>query len=99
MAYSAGAAKLVRTSATKPGTTMVFTLVSGSRKPCTTSAELHRRAGRDQNAARHKIILLGDEPHRGGTVGRDRGAKIALDKLTPEMKGLRVDDLDIAGRM
>src|SRR5271163_4857701 len=42
IAYSPGALKLVRTSATNPGTTMVFTLVLGSRNPCTTSALVRR---------------------------------------------------------
>src|SRR5271156_3113652 len=42
MWYMPGWAKLVRTSATKPGTTIVLTLVSGSRKPCTTSALVSR---------------------------------------------------------
>src|SRR5262245_31611978 len=37
-----GRLKLVRTSATKPGTTMVFTLVAGSRKPWTTSVAVRR---------------------------------------------------------
>jgi len=62
-------------------------------------AELHRRACRYPNAERHEIILLGDDPHRDRTVGLDSGAEIALDKLAMEMKGLRLDDFDIAGRV
>ena len=62
-------------------------------------AELHWRACGHLNAARHKVVLLGDEPHRDGTVRLDGGAEIAFDKLALEMEGCRVDDLDIAGRV
>lgn len=65
----------------------------------TGKTELHRRVRRHLNATWHKIILLSDDPHRDGTVGLDSRAQIAFDKLAIQMKGLRFDDLDIAGRM
>ena len=49
-------------------------------------AELHRRIRRHADAMRHEIILLGNQPHRGGAVGLDRRAEIALDELAAEMQ-------------
>lgn len=46
-----------------------------------------------------EIVLFANEPHSGRAVGLDRGAEIAFDELAAEMQRLRLDYLDIAGRV
>jgi len=61
--------------------------------------ELHRRIYRYLNAARHEIVLLGNETHGDRAVGLDGRAEIAFDEFTLQMQCGGVDDLDIAGRV
>src|SRR2546427_498008 len=62
-------------------------------------AELHRRIRRNADAPWHEAILYANESHRDRTVRLARRPEIALGELAPEMERLRVDRLDVAGRV
>jgi hypothetical protein len=44
----------------------------------------------NQNAFGNEVKLLGDEAHRDGSVGLDRGAQITFDELTMQVQRQRI---------
>jgi hypothetical protein len=62
-------------------------------------AESHRRVRRHADAMRYEIVLRRDEAHRRAAVRCHRRAEVAFDEFAGEMECLRIDYLDIAGRV
>ena len=93
----------VCTWATKPGITMVFTLVPVISRPWMTSGDTKRsvtgRPWRDRDAARHEHELRGDGPHRDAAVRADRRSEVVLGELARQVQRLGVDALHVAGRI
>ena len=93
----------VYTCATKPGTTMVFTLVPVIRRPWMTSGVAKRSVTRRprgtamQRGTNMNCVAI--DPHGDAAVRSDRRSEILLGELARQMQCLGIDPLHVAGRV